>query len=112
MHDFAFPPDLDRLLVLRHWLALALTEADARIAQLRAEQAAHQRAAPPPAPDYRIQRSPGAGRAAVKVHLGDCGMGRKAPGVSEDAARRALAEGVPPCEVCRPDTELGILDAG
>ncbi|MFF8387856.1 DUF6233 domain-containing protein [Streptomyces kanasensis] len=112
MHDFAFPPDLDRLLVLRHWLALALAEADTRIAQLQAEQAAHRRAAPPPTPDYRIQRSLGAVRAPVKVHLGGCGMGRKAPGVSEDTARRALAEGVPACEVCRPDTELGVLDAG
>ncbi|MFF8387309.1 DUF6233 domain-containing protein [Streptomyces kanasensis] len=30
----------------------------------------------------------------------------------EDAARRALAEGVPACVVCRPDTDLGIPNAG
>jgi hypothetical protein len=106
------PPDLPRLEVLRTWLRLTLAEVDARITQLRAEQTAHQRAAPPPAPDYRIQRSPGAGRVATSVHLGTCGIARKAPGVPEDAARRALADGVTACDICRPDTELGILDAG
>ncbi|WP_368857868.1 DUF6233 domain-containing protein [Streptomyces sp. DH12] len=30
----------------------------------------------------------------------------------EDAARRALAEGVLACAVCRPDTGLGVRDAG
>ncbi|WP_228982246.1 DUF6233 domain-containing protein [Streptomyces sp. DH12] len=110
MYESVFPPDLDRLLVVRHWLALALKEADARITQLRAEQAARQRTVPPPEPDYRIQRSPGADRAPTAVHIGSCGMGRKAPGVSADTARRALADGIPPCEVCRPESELGILD--
>ncbi|MFV0126137.1 DUF6233 domain-containing protein [Streptomyces sp. HMX112] len=76
-----------------------------------APDAPHQRAAPPPVPGYRIQRSPGAGRAPTSVHVGTCGMGRP-PGVSQDAARRALAEGVPACPVRRPDTELGVLDAG
>ncbi|MFJ3164374.1 DUF6233 domain-containing protein [Streptomyces kanasensis] len=100
-------------MVLRTWLRLTLLQVDARIAALEAEAAAaRRRAAPPPSPDYRIQRSPGAGRTATSVHLGSCGMARKAPGASEDAARRALAEGVPACQVCRPDTELGILDAG
>ncbi|WP_228978587.1 DUF6233 domain-containing protein [Streptomyces sp. DH12] len=106
-------PDLDRLVVLRTWLRLVLRQVEERIAALEAEQAAaRRRAAPPPTPDYRIQRSPGAGRAPTSVHVGTCGMGRKAPGVTEDAARRALAEGVPACPVCRPDTELGVLDAG
>ncbi|MFV0126130.1 DUF6233 domain-containing protein [Streptomyces sp. HMX112] len=68
-------------------------------------EAPHQRAAPPPVPDYRIQRSPGAGRAPTSVHLGTCGMGRKTPGAGG-------AEGVPACPVCRPDTELGVLHAG
>ncbi|MFF8382042.1 DUF6233 domain-containing protein [Streptomyces kanasensis] len=39
-------------------------------------------------------------------------MGRKAPGVSEEAARQALAEGVPVCPVCRPVSEPGALGAG
>ncbi|KAF0646291.1 DUF6233 domain-containing protein [Streptomyces fradiae] len=106
------PPDLPRLEVLRTWLQLTLAQVDARITQLRAEQAARQRAVPAPEPDYRIQRGLDAGRSPVKVHLGDCGLARKAPGVSEATARQALVEGVAACEVCRPDAELGILDAG
>ncbi|WP_228978597.1 DUF6233 domain-containing protein [Streptomyces sp. DH12] len=39
-------------------------------------------------------------------------MGRRGPGVSEGAARRALADGVPACPVCRSDTELSVLDSG
>ncbi|WP_308112862.1 DUF6233 domain-containing protein [Streptomyces sp. DH12] len=60
----------------------------------------------------RSSSATGAGCTPTAVHLGTCGMGRKAPGATEDAARRALAEGVPACPVCRPDTELGVLDAG
>ncbi|WP_031129133.1 hypothetical protein [Streptomyces sp. NRRL WC-3719] len=40
------PPDLPRLEVLRTWLQLTLAQVDARITQLRAEQAARQRAVP------------------------------------------------------------------
>jgi hypothetical protein len=106
------PPDLPRLHVLRTWLQMTLDRVDARIAQLQAEEAAHQRALPPPGPDFRIQRGLGTDRLPVKVHLGDCGMAKKAPGASVDDARRALIEGVEACAVCRPDTELGLLDAG
>jgi hypothetical protein len=104
------PPDLPRLHVLRTWLQMTLAQVDARITQLQAEQAAHARALPPPGPDYRIQRGLTADRLPVKVHVGDCGMAKKAPGTSEAAARQALVEGVEACAVCRPDTELGILD--
>ncbi|WP_408057100.1 DUF6233 domain-containing protein [Streptomyces changanensis] len=49
--------------------------------------------------------APEVGRVPVKVHLGGCGKSRKAPGLSEATARRALAEGVAACQVCRPETE-------
>ncbi|UQA97584.1 DUF6233 domain-containing protein [Streptomyces halobius] len=34
--------------------------------------------------------------------------GRRSRPVSRDQAMRALTEGVDPCALCRPDTELGI----
>ncbi|MFF8387770.1 DUF6233 domain-containing protein [Streptomyces kanasensis] len=84
-----------------------------QIARLQAQQPPPGPASPPPStPVYRIQLSPGAGRTPVQVNVGACGKSRKAHRVSADTARRTLAEGVQACEVCRPDTELGILDAG
>ncbi|MFJ6889870.1 DUF6233 domain-containing protein [Streptomyces californicus] len=52
---------------------------------------------------------PGApGRApAPEVHRGDCwARGTALRPVSAEEARAALAEGVQPCEVCRPDRVL------
>ncbi|MEU7039379.1 DUF6233 domain-containing protein [Streptomyces sp. NPDC046237] len=46
------------------------------------------------------------------VHIGDCKLAdpQKGP-LSSDDARRALTEGgIRACEICRPDSELGILD--
>ncbi|MEU7115095.1 DUF6233 domain-containing protein [Streptomyces sp. NPDC046182] len=49
---------------------------------------------------------------ADKVHIGGCALARpqKRP-LGSDDARRALTEGgIRACEVCRPDSDLGILD--
>ncbi|MEV7413110.1 DUF6233 domain-containing protein [Streptomyces althioticus] len=45
------------------------------------------------------------------VHVGGCwNSGKRSDGVSREQALRALAEGVPACPHCRPDTELGYVD--
>ncbi|MGA4867225.1 DUF6233 domain-containing protein [Streptomyces lavendulocolor] len=80
-------------------------EAKARQRQIQ------QQTAPPAPPPYRIQRGLDAARVPVKVHVGTCVLaGKGAAGVSAEAARRAVAEQVEACSVCRPDTELGALD--
>ncbi|MGA4803472.1 DUF6233 domain-containing protein [Streptomyces lavendulocolor] len=48
--------------------------------------------------------------AGHQAPLGDCAMAKKGPGVDDLTARRALVEGVEACAVCRPDTELGLID--
>ncbi|MFD3873972.1 DUF6233 domain-containing protein [Streptomyces sp. NPDC058623] len=45
------------------------------------------------------------------MHTGDCWDTRsRCKPATLDVARRALAEGIPACPHCRPDTALGILD--
>ncbi|GAA0501064.1 DUF6233 domain-containing protein [Streptomyces olivaceiscleroticus] len=102
------PPDLPRLRTLETWLGMQLDRVRHRIAQLEAEAAAHeQRRTPAPRPDWLIE--PGISGRPISVHTGDCGMSGKRPRpVTRDQARNALAEGVEPCGMCRPDTALGI----
>ncbi|MEU3640955.1 DUF6233 domain-containing protein [Streptomyces albogriseolus] len=63
------------------------------------------------APDWLLERGLNANSAPVYVHVGGCwNAGKRSGGVTRDQALRALAEGVPPCPHCRPDTELGYVD--
>lgn len=104
------PPDLPRLRTLETWLQLALSEV--REAIVIAEQCAAQaqRATPPPLPAWVVQLSIGGEGQPIAVHVGGCRTaGRRARPISRDQAMRALAEGLEPCALCRPDTELGIL---
>ncbi|MFJ8662572.1 DUF6233 domain-containing protein [Streptomyces sp. NPDC093795] len=45
------------------------------------------------------------------AHIGDCHLaGRHTRPLTRDEARHAPAEGgLPACEICRPDSDLGIL---
>lgn len=66
---------------------------------------------PPPPPDWLIEHGIGAGRAPVRVHVGDCWDTRtRCKPADRDTVRRALTEGVEACTHCRPDTALGVLD--
>ncbi|WP_432190542.1 DUF6233 domain-containing protein [Streptomyces sp. Tue6028] len=50
-------------------------------------------------------------RAAVYVHTGGCPMaGKRSKAAPRDQALHALADGVPVCPHCRPDSGLGYLD--
>jgi hypothetical protein len=47
----------------------------------------------------------------ASVHLGDCNLTSSiARPVSAERARAAIADGLEACAICRPDTELGILE--
>lgn len=67
------------------------------------------RPAPPP-PEWLIEQGIGTGRPAVRVHVGGWDTRTRCKPATAEAARRALAEGVPACPHCRPDTALGILE--
>ncbi|MER5875418.1 DUF6233 domain-containing protein [Streptomyces sp. NPDC001910] len=91
--------DLDRT---RRWIA------DEEQRQAEQERGRQARA---PAPEWMIEQGLNGGH-PVYVHVGDCHMkGERSKGVDRDQARRALAEGVAACTHCRPDSELGIVEA-
>lgn len=91
--------DLERT---RRWIAVE----EQREAERRRRMEAR-----PPAPDWLLERGLNAHSEPVYVHVGGCwNAGKRSAGVSREQALRALAEGVPACSHCRPDTELGYVD--
>ncbi|MEU9755671.1 DUF6233 domain-containing protein [Streptomyces althioticus] len=82
------------------------------IAAEEQREAARQRVqARPSVPDWLLERGLNSHSAPVYVHVGGCwNAGKRSAGVSREQALRALAEGVPACSHCRPDTELGYVD--
>ncbi|MGA5421148.1 DUF6233 domain-containing protein [Streptomyces lavendulocolor] len=106
-----YPPDDERLAAIEAYLTVQIMHVRQQRAAKARQREIQQRAAPPAPPPYRIQRSLDATRTPVRVHIGTCALaGRGAAGASAETARRALAEQVEACSVCRPDTELGIID--
>ncbi|MEU5314377.1 DUF6233 domain-containing protein [Streptomyces sp. NPDC021562] len=107
------PDDLERLQTLRIWHAMWLERIDRRAEELRRRQSeqARGRARRPPTPDWTLELNRATGQ-PVAVHVGDCGMAgqRKRPVGQDDARRLLTTDGVPACPVCRPDTELHIVD--
>lgn len=91
--------DLDRT---RRWIA----EEERRAAEkARGEQAR------PPQPDWLLEIGLNRDAPPVYVHEGHCHMaGKRSRGVSRSDALRWLAEGIPACTHCRPDSELGYLE--
>ncbi|MFI8769404.1 DUF6233 domain-containing protein [Streptomyces sp. NPDC053792] len=106
------PPDLPRLRTLETWLTVSLDRVRARIAEVETREAAlrpvRQRAEGPGwVLSYLRERGR---RAPDSVHIGDCRMaGKNTDPLTRDEARRALAEGMRACAICRPDSDLGIL---
>ncbi|MGX1884765.1 DUF6233 domain-containing protein [Streptomyces sp. NPDC055287] len=57
-----------------------------------------------------IQLGIGEGRPPVAVHVGGCELaGGRPRAIDRTQALRALADGVAPCPVCKPDRDLGYL---
>ncbi|KIF67606.1 hypothetical protein HY68_01510 [Streptomyces sp. AcH 505] len=106
-------PRLEYLQFLRRYLVRELARVDGWIAveqRRTAEEAA--RRPPPEPPEWVIERGVSQHRTPLALHRGGCPMaqGMLRP-VSETQARRALVDqGLRPCDVCRPDTALGVLE--
>jgi hypothetical protein len=65
----------------------------------------------PEPPDWMIEYGLNRDALPTAVHTGECTMaGKRSKPTDSDTVRRALAAGVKPCQFCRPDTELGVLD--
>ncbi|MEV8523108.1 DUF6233 domain-containing protein [Streptomyces sp. NPDC052000] len=107
------PSRLDQLHFLRRYLLQELAKVDGWIAAEEAREAKEAaRREPPPPPDWVISTmSSGRGPLPQGIHTGACHMapGNRRP-ITREQALTALSEGVPACEFCRPDTELGWLE--
>ncbi|MGW2305882.1 DUF6233 domain-containing protein [Streptomyces sp. NPDC001809] len=108
------PPDLPRLRTLEHWLVLSLDRVRERIAEIETREAALRPVrALPEGPGWVLSFLREGGRPiADSIHIGDCRLAaRHRKPLSREEARRALtAGGIRACDICRPDSELGILD--
>ncbi|WP_079127782.1 DUF6233 domain-containing protein [Streptomyces niveus] len=100
---------------LRRVQATDLARTDRWIATEEQRAAEHaRRRPPPPPPDWCVQYGMG-GRAVrpAMVHTAECWIPGAASmdAVSREQAIEALTRGgVPPCVLCRPERELGVLD--
>jgi hypothetical protein len=65
----------------------------------------------PPAPDWLLDPGLNRDAAPVCIHAGGCHMaGKRSRAIVRADALRWLAEGVPACTHCRPDSELGFFE--
>ncbi|MGY1502922.1 DUF6233 domain-containing protein [Streptomyces sp. QTS52] len=125
------PPDPPRLLAILAHLDQQLAQSETIATYLRLQRDAVHRALtaaePAPTPQQRPQSPPRPKSAYISeqeidkghplgctIHVGGCAMvTRPVTGLSAGEARRALTKDVQffhPCEFCRPDTALGILE--
>jgi len=113
MPDSRPPTYLDKLRIVRSYLAHQLDQVDRWIADEERKAAEKRRGeeARPPQPDWLLELGLNRDAPPVAVHVGGCHMaGKRARGVQRDQALRALTEGIMACSHCRPDSELGFLD--
>ncbi|MFJ7209473.1 DUF6233 domain-containing protein [Streptomyces sp. NPDC098789] len=107
------PPALDQLLVIRRWLELTLVRVDERISAVRAfeEERARRRPLREP-PRWWIEYGIGVSRRPDRVHTSACRMTTRGKPSTRESVTEVLRT-VPSaiaCPLCRPDTELGLLD--
>jgi hypothetical protein len=107
------PPDLPRLRTLETWLSLTLAQVRQAIAAAEQREAERQRGEEhrPPLPDWLLEMGLNRDAPPVYLHTGGCwNAGKRSRGISRDEALRRLADGIPACIHCRPDSELGFLE--
>ncbi|MFE5940560.1 DUF6233 domain-containing protein [Streptomyces sp. NPDC056470] len=108
------PPDLPRLRTLEHWFVLSLDRVRRKIAEVETHEAAMRPVRTlPDGPGWVLSYLRERGRpVADSIHIGDCRLaGKNIRPLGPDEARRAITTGgIRACEICRPDSELGILD--
>ncbi|MCX4986919.1 DUF6233 domain-containing protein [Streptomyces sp. NBC_00572] len=110
----SLPPDLPRLRVLETWHAAVLGEIRAKIAKVETHESQMRPVREVPAgPTWVLSYlRKGSQPIADSVHLGDCRMASKHTRAltREQALQAITAGGITACAICRPDTDLGILD--
>jgi hypothetical protein len=107
------PTYLEKLRIVRGFLAHQLDQVDRWIAEEERKTAEQRRGveALPPVPDWLLEMGLNRDAPPNMVHVGGCHMaGKRSKGISRGDALRWLAGGVPACSHCRPDSELGYLD--
>ncbi|MFI5642748.1 DUF6233 domain-containing protein [Streptomyces goshikiensis] len=106
------PPDLPRLRTLVTYLRGELSRTEQALAAAENREAATTRQqAPPEPPAWLVERGIGVGRLPVRVHAGGCWDTRsRCTSADADQIRALLAQGIPACLHCRPDTALGVLE--
>ncbi|MGW0188162.1 DUF6233 domain-containing protein [Streptomyces sp. NPDC003362] len=107
------PPRLAQLRFLERVQRRDLARTQRWIAEEERREAERQRGAwaRPPDPEWLLERGLNGQSPPTYVHVGDCwNAAKRSTGISQDAARRALVEGVAACPHCRPDTALGYVE--
>ncbi|KJY17266.1 MULTISPECIES: DUF6233 domain-containing protein [unclassified Streptomyces] len=106
------PPDLPRLQTLVTYLRGELGRAERALTAAEEREAAAVRQQPAPEPPaWLVERGIGAGRLPARLHTGDCwDTGKRCVPAAAEQVRQLLAQGVPACIHCRPDTALGVLE--
>ncbi|MEW2373410.1 DUF6233 domain-containing protein [Streptomyces sp. NPDC006656] len=107
------PPTLGQLLLIRRWLELLLARVDERIAAVRAIEEEKGRRKPlPEPPQWWVEYGIGARRMPERAHTSPCRMtSRGRPSTAEGVRDLLLtAPTVLACELCRPESKLGLLD--
>ncbi|MER7826996.1 DUF6233 domain-containing protein [Streptomyces sp. NPDC096097] len=108
------PPALDQLLVIRRWLELTLARVDEKISVVRATEQERARRRPlPEPPAWWIEYGIGATRRPERVHNGACTITSRGKAATREAVLEVLRTmpSVIACPLCRPDSELGLLDS-
>ncbi|WP_331747379.1 DUF6233 domain-containing protein (plasmid) [Streptomyces sp. NBC_00853] len=108
------PPALDQLLVIRRWLELTLARVDEKISAVRAADEERARRRPPPEPPrWWIEYGIGVSRRPDRVHTGACKMTSRGRAATREMVLEVLrtVPSVIACPLCRPDSELGLLDS-
>ncbi|WP_326617658.1 DUF6233 domain-containing protein [Streptomyces decoyicus] len=106
----SLPRDLPRLHAIALYLDLQLRAVRSRIAEVEQWEASRKAAARPPSPpEWTLQVDVGGEQRPVAVHHGECTVaGTRSRRITRRDAIEALAVGVEPCLMCRPDRELQV----
>ncbi|MER8098121.1 DUF6233 domain-containing protein [Streptomyces goshikiensis] len=105
------PPDLPRLRTLVTYLRGELSRTEQALAAAEEREAATRQQPAPDPPAWLVERGIGVGRLPVRVHAGNCwDTHSRCTPASAGQIRALLAQGIPACPHCRPDTTLGVLE--
>ena len=100
---FLYRVQLGQVAQTERWIAVELGKLRERAARLPRQEG----------PEYVLSYLRAGGQATVdSVHLGDCRMtSHHTKPLDREQARQAITSGgIRACEICRPDSELGVLE--